>query len=300
MEKQYFTILQLFWNKLKNNIIRERKKISNNSVLWTLVEIQSKEAEKLLRESSYTSAQFSPEELTILEREHYIRFLNVSKNEYIITAKGIWEIEKKEYGFTEENLLEFLQNKFLNFDKQSKPLDDKEKLAIFALISLRNFTLETSMDLSNQLYRDRWTPIFESIFNFLNENNLFTKKYSNSDKFFFSSGSEHHVQYFMRHRNNLAIKSNQIYESPGNSKYYLDIGENWNLSKLKHSFLLVFKSIDSFDVANLISNTCIRLANENAKYVRKDSKFIDANHDELIKKVLKQIYVDSPSENFST
>jgi len=96
---------------------------------------------------------------------------------YVITAKGIWIVEKELKDFAEDNLLEFIQNKFFTFGSKHKPIDDKDKIAIFSLLCIRNFSFDVPMDLKTSKQRDEWKKIFEIVFDFLNGHNYFKEKY---------------------------------------------------------------------------------------------------------------------------
>lgn len=297
IENQSIIILKNFYKKLKNNLLRDKGKLKNNSVLWTLIESKLKDIEKILKESHYSTAQFDSQILKILsEQDLIIPIYNEydDSNNYIITATGIWEIEKTTNSFTELDLLKFIQKKYFNFEQHLKPLDDKDKLAILSLLCLRNFSQETAMELNSQTHLEHWGHIFTDVFNFLNKNRFLTKSYSSIENIFNSRGSEHKVQYLMRHRNNLAVKSSQIFCNKGESKYYLDIDKNncINPESIKYSFSLVLTNQIESSIINDLIELCISLANNKSKYVLNNFRFINSNFDQLIKTTLEKLYIE--------
>jgi hypothetical protein len=295
MEEELIKILSIFYCKLQNNIIREEKKLKNDSVLWTLIEMQSKKTEKYLANASFSIIQFPIEKLRLLQEKGFISSaIGISGHEeFIYTSKGIWEYEKISKQFSEEHLLSFIQSKYFTFAAKSKPLDEKEKLAIFSLLCVRNFSIDVPMDLTSEKFRDNWNKIFKATFDFLKVNNFLESTSSPFEKIFPTKGSEHPVQYLMRRRNDLPIKTNQLFCFIGNSKYYLNLWQNdrLELNSLKYLFKLIFNEISDFETALNIANFCIDIANDNAKFVITSYHFIDPKYDEIIRNVIKEIYV---------
>jgi len=172
-------------------------------------------------------------------------------------------------------------------------MDDKDRLAILALLCVRKFSVDITMDLNSVKHREGWTRIFRVAFEFLNTKGYLKTKYGSFEDIIATKGSEHPIQSLMRHRNDLPIKSGQIFCNPGKSKYHLDLVKNEKLEidRLKYAFKLVFQKIPDLSSAVLIGNFCVDTANDMAKYVETDYQFIDATHDDIIKRVVKAIYI---------
>ncbi len=98
----------------------------------------------------------------------------------------------------------------------------------------------------------------------------------------------------MRHRNQLPIKSNQLFCNPGDSKFYLDIAQDGKVNelKLKFAFKLVFPEIKDKNSVDSIGKMCIELANDMSKYVLNDFRFIEPEIDLIMKNILRDVYVD--------
>ena len=297
MEDDLTNILKAFYDKLHYSIIREKTKLLNESVLWTLVELSANRTEKFLSNSSYSTAHFPREKLSeLLAKELIHPFVSISnKEEFVLTAKGIWEIEKQQKDFSEDTLLSFMQEKHLTFNV--KPMNDKEKLVIFLLLCIRNFSDNIPMDLSTSKNRDGWQRIFKVVYEFLSTNGFLKAKQESFDKFISTKGSEHPVQSFIRHINDLPIKSGQIFCNPPGKKYaskcWLDLELDGQLqkNKLTFAFKLVFPKIPDFSTTKMIEDFCIEIANDYSKYVVNDYRFIDSTHDDIIRQVIKDIYV---------
>jgi hypothetical protein len=295
MTKDLINILEAFYNKLLNNIIREEKYLRNESVLWTLMEINAKKTEKYLTISSYNIDKFPNEKLYELQNLGFTSstLSNTNKIEFILTSKGIWEIEKLIKDFSENDLLNFIQAKYLTFKAKQKPLDDKDKVALLSLLCLRNFSTDVPMNLNSSKNLEGWAIIFKKTFEFLEGINFLNSKYVGFENFISVPGSENPIQSLMRHRNDLPIKSGQIFCNPGQSKYYLDLIEEGELQKdrLIYTFRLVFPVIPDYNSVIMIENLCVETANDMSKYVLQDYRFIDSTYDDIIKRALEDIYI---------
>ncbi|MFW6026291.1 MAG: hypothetical protein ACOCRX_08105 [Candidatus Woesearchaeota archaeon] len=294
MEFEENKILNAFYEKLKNNLIRNKITIRNKSILWTMLSVNSKKREKLLVASSYPSDSFTANKLKKLEELNFITsytgILNIG--EYILTAKGIWEIDKKTQNLSEYNLIQFFQEKDFDINVNREPLSDRERVAIFALLCMRKFSLECSMDLNNKTYHKGWIKIFRKAFNFLRENNYLNQKNISFDEFINNKGSEPPIEYIMRRLNSLYKKSGHLFINDGKKKYYLDIVSNENIDtkRLKHAFKLVFTSLSDYGSTLIIGDFCNETANEMAKEVESNYQFINPNYDEIIEDTLKEFY----------
>jgi len=296
MIEELVYVLNNFYNKLKNNILRDRK-LMNDSVLWTLIQVQAKKREEYLNTSFYSSDKFSSGVLKELLNLEFIDSSQANNGELVftMTAHGIWEIEKNNNSFSEIDLINFIQEKYFKFSASQKPFEDKEKIAVLALLCIRNFSYKVSMDLNTEKNRERWEKIFNKVFYFLNNEGFLKDKYNSFENFINKNGSEHPVQTLMRHLNDLHIKSGRIYDSSkNNSTYILNIfeGNKLHIDRLKYIFKLVFPNISNYQTALDIANFCIEIANNNAKYVITDFQFIDYKHDEIIKEIITEIYME--------
>lgn len=295
MSDEIIEILKPFYDKLYFSYMRQEKKLKNSSLLWTLIEIQAKKTEKYLSDSSFSGNHLSSEIKDELLNNSLIRPINIFSNniEYVLTAKGIWEVEKSNMQYSEEDFLKFIDAKYLNFKAKEKPLDDKDKLAIFSLLCVRNFSIDSPMELKTLDHRNHWENVFKEILEFLFQKQLINQKNNDINNFLVARGSEHPIQYLMRHRNELPIKSNHIFRNDGQSTYYLDLCEQdeINLNKLKFTFKLIINEINDLDFLKEIVTFCNEIAKNKAKYVVNDYRFLNPKYDEIIHKVIKEIFV---------
>lgn len=296
MREEYVNILRSFYQKLFYQIFQNNKgrDIQNDSILWSITQMNKKNIDKFFRRSIQSADNFELEDLSFLKDLGLIQYYNETNREFVLTAKGLWEYEKSIKGFNEETLISFINSKYLSFSISS--LDDKDRLTIFTLLCIRNFSSDTAMDLTVISQRASWYAIFEEVFIFMNNNKILKKAYLGFDEILLKTKLNHPIQDMLRHRNDLPVNSGQLFVNPGGksgSNYWLDILDNDIVSenKLKNAFKLVISEIPDLDTATMIISFCREMANYKAKYVRSDFRFIDIQTDNLIDKVIKDIYI---------
>ncbi len=293
----YIDTLRIFYKQLHDNILTEEKKpLKNSSVFWTLICITDKKREKIINQSSINKKMLpSVDYFELLNLGYIKKHDNPAKySDYILTAKGLWTIEKEINNFTDDTLIEFIQAKDFDFKCKTEPLDDKDKMALFSLICCRCFSQEYCMYLSNDLVSNNWSEIFSKSFEFLNDRNILKKKYQNYEQLIEKKGTEHPIQYLMRRRNDLSIKSDHIFQNSGKKKYFLDILEDKVIikDKLKLIFKLIFNSINSYKLFEDIIEFSSNIAYNKVKEVLDEFDLVTSDYDDQIKKSLELFYLE--------
>lgn len=288
----YLLLLEKFYKKLEGNIIRSEKKLENNSLLLTLIRTTSNKTSRLINDSSIKSGALNRRQLNYLTQKEYIREADEKNklNEFILTAHGIWEIEKSLKHHDINMIIDYIQEKYFTFSALNKPLKDTERVILLSMIGARTFSMDSTMDLNNHSVRDHWLSIFNKSQEFLRNFGKTKKK----DSLFEKKGNEHPVEYAMRRANDLPIKTQQIFCFKGNKQYYLDIVVDGGFSelRLKYLFKQIFESIESMTMIDEIKEFCESLAYDDSKYVKNDFMFVDYRIDEQIKKAITELYLE--------
>lgn len=184
-----------------------------------------------------------------LLRSEYIR-LGSKPGEYIITPKGIWDYENEKKIYELDDFLSFIDKEYFNlFKSQTIHFNTKEKVVVFSMLAIRAFNKENSIDLNvDQAILDKWNGILdksrEKLFN------LGIINQAESDNFWKKNVKKDDINsacyYILRHMNKLSEKTNDLYKSPGNKKYFLNISLNQELLKADLAFLInkVFEGIE--------------------------------------------------------
>ena len=270
MELTHIQILEKFYKKLRDNLLRKERKITYNSVLWTLLSLNDKNRKEIIDNSTISSIAFEKIDLTNLTDTGFIRIYNqrVNSIEYGLTSLGIWHIEKQILGFEDDYLLKLIDGKYFFFKATSKPLNTQDKIALLSLVCLRNFSKETMMDLNSDKDCKYWEKVFIDVYDFLIKGKYVDETRTNQD-FLEKKGSEHPVQYLMRHRNDLPIKSENIFKNPGGKTYWIDIMRSGRIdeSTLIYLFKLLFGKINEHPEIEEILAFCNAVRQKYASFV---------------------------------
>lgn len=293
MNDELNQILNVFYKRLLEYTLREKKKIENDSVLWTLSQMSNKSRKKVLNESSFKPNNFDIHQIKELRDQKYLKEEKnlFNENIYHLTAKGIWFVEKIKKEFNESDLISFFEKKYFSFPKERKPIDNQDKLAMLSLLGARNFSKESSMDLNDNRYCDNWIPIFKKAFKLLSKHQLLNN--TDFDEIVKKKGSEHPISYLMRHRNDLPLKSNQVFKNPGRRTYWLDLFNENSISKRKLKLIisLIIGESNSYSLINDLKDFSNKIAYEKARYVKKNLDFLNSDVDDLIIECLNESYI---------
>ncbi|MCJ8208073.1 hypothetical protein MUY27_00040 [Mucilaginibacter sp. RS28] len=282
-------LLKNFFLKLHDIVIREEKKLHGKSVLLTLAKINSNKASKFLNDSSIKLSQLDKQLFKDLEDNLLIRIGDNLHDEYVLTAKGIWEFEKKNRGLTEHDLVDYIQRKNFTATTVHKGISDREKVVLLAFIGIRNFSQDTAMDLNDESKRDAWLGILQETYNFLLSNSFI-----NQDKTIFAQqGNEHPVSYLMVRLNDLPKATKHVFKYGKSRKYFIDVTSDGQISKGKIIVLLklIFNKLPDINSLQSVIEFLSRLTDEQSKYVRDNFKYIDSPTSLLIKEILRDFFV---------
>ena len=286
--------LRKFYQKLYDNLIRRKKKIVNDSILITFLKLTSNNRFRLLTESTLPAYKLDKTILKELVTKKLIRGTD-RLSHFVITAKGIWEVESKNGSINNNKLLEFLDNWLFNYYHDSeKPLSEKEKVVLFAMIAARAFSKDSAVNLrKSETIKDKWGELLNKSLEKLRALGIISKLEGN--ELFKKQGNEHPVSGLFRRTNNLTKKIKGIYKSPGGkilgSIYYLDISIGGDLSKdkLKYLFKRVLGSVDLTPTKmNELDNFCRDTAHKENIYLFDTNThlFSKPKYDKIIRDIL--------------
>jgi hypothetical protein len=295
MELTQIQILDKFYKKLRDNLLRKERKIVNNSVLWTLLNLNDKNRKEIIDNSTISSIAFEKIDLTNLTDTGLIKIYNqrVNSIEYGLTSLGIWFIEKQTLGFGDDYLLKLIDSKYFFFKATRKPLNTQDKIALLSLICIRNFSKDTMMDLNSDKDCKYWEKIFTDVYKFLIAGKYVDETKTNQD-FLEKKGSELPVQYLMRHRNDLPIKSENIFKNPGGKTYWLEISRSGKVddSSLVYLFKLLFGKIKEHVEIEEIIDFCNTVRQKYAHFVVNNFELFNSSVDQSIENSIEEYFIN--------
>lgn len=234
MEESTKRYLSKFYDALYDNFILFEKKMKKKSILISFLKTKNNSRNKLINESSLSASKIPKKILNFLLSEKLIQSNN-EINKFVISARGVWFIEKEKGVIDEDILLDYINEEY--FAEKIKPLTSKEKIILFSMIAARTFSEKSSINLKNNVsVINNWKDIIDRSAEKLNSLEIVSRK--DVETLYGNPGNENLVSGLFRRNNYLASKIKQLYKSPGDHKYYLDIYDGYQLSQEKLSYLL--------------------------------------------------------------
>jgi hypothetical protein len=265
MEKKAKRYLYKFYDALYDNFIMFENKVKNKSILISFLKIKKNSRNKLISESSLSSSKIPNDILNLLLSEKLVQS-NDEINNFFISAKGVWVIEKEKGIIDEEILLDYINEEY--FAERIKPITSKEKIILFSMIAARTFSEMSAIDLKKDVFIiDSWKEIIDLSAEKLSSLKVILRK--EVEDLYGSSGNENVVSRLFRNNSNLASKIKQLYKYPGDQKYYLDIYDGSQFFKEKLSYLLweIFGGNLSDQEKDEIINFCNEISSKKGIYV---------------------------------
>lgn len=253
MNENELEYLYKFYNLLYNNF-EIIKKSENNSLIYALLKTRDANRFKLIKRSIISSNIMPSDVLGSLISGDYIQNID-DLDSYVITAKGIWYIEKIKNNMNEDYFLKMINDNYI-ITKQKKDLDDKEKVILLSMIATRAFSKTSCVDLRKDIgIQDRWKKVIDDVYQFLFSENIIKK---DRNQIFGHTGNMHIVTSLFRHNVKMVQKTMNIYTYSGKLEYYLDLYSDniFYNDKLSYLFWKIFKENLTSDSVDKIVEFC--------------------------------------------
>jgi|GEM_PF-1841534 len=251
-----------FYDTLYQNLLNENKLVEG-SIFKQLLWSWSNQNLEYLDNASISSEKIDPLVLSELIEKGFVRG-GSEFSKYVMTAKGVWEIEALLDRIDSQRLLDYIdKNKY--FVKWGGNLSNKEKVVILSLIALRAFYEKTPLNRKNGTKSlDNINEIMIKSINFLTENvKDFNLKLSEEAR-------EGPINSIFARLQNLPKNTRGLYKFEPH-KSWLDVysDETNKVSEEKLAYLLwkVFGGNLSFEKQNIINNFCNSILYEHKNYV---------------------------------
>lgn len=263
-----FFLKKNFYDPLYTKLADNRE-LKENSIILSLLIRTSNTRYDYLKKFSYKATSSEKDIIDILISKQYIRFTD-EHNKYQITAYGVWEIEKDVVRF--EKLLEIFDNKYFNVFSINKPLTDKEKIALFAMVSVRTFSEICPLNRENGEHAlEYWKEIVDKSYHFLKTNGIVKDV-----DLYKKDHIEHPVVYLFRRLNELTKKTRNIFKSYSNVAYldlYNPETDVFDSDGLSYLFWKIFGN--NLDITNqqTIFEFCDNIVKEYKAVIFNDKEF---------------------------
>ena len=291
MNSECFNYLRKYYSKLQDYLVLKRK-LKQNSVLISLLNIKSNAAYEALSKSAIQSMHVPKAFFDHLLSIGYIRRTDIHGYS-TITCKGVWKVEDDEGNLNLNKLLGSIDAKFFDVFARARSLTDKEKIVILSMISVRSFSENSALDLKKE---DRvlteLQELIVSAYRLLQRHNIIGSL--TEDKIFGAKGNEHPVSNLIRHTDPLQKKTRGIFKNVWPQKYYLDLFKDSDISEegLVFLFGLIVKDQFTFQLVNDLKKFCLENAYKKSAYLYDFSKhiFTKPEYDEFVPEAIERCF----------
>jgi len=258
-----------FYNVLLLNL-RKRGSIKNNSAFLTLISANQNTVVSIVKNSSIPPNTISSESLERMLEKKLIK-KNDFENNYSLTARGIWSVEKSNGILNELNLIDYFNDtKFtMQFTLRKSEMDFREQITIFSMISARTFSKESCVNLQSKFnLKDYWKEIFELCSKKLVELDVVSE--SDRKKLYSRAIHEEPIPALFKRLPDIWKHTDNIYKySFGNLQYWLEMPESDEnfIVKLAWLFSLIFKEKLTYDNLDVIYDFCCEISYNHGAYV---------------------------------
>jgi len=250
--------LDLLFKNIKATLKHERQYKEDSCLISLVLEMRGNKRDKIIKKSGIHREDVSIVRLRELINDGLVRKSDET-NKYVITAKGLWEMEGETLA-TEGKLVQYVDQKY--FVTDTKPIIDIDRVVILALIAGRAFSREKMLDCDEDTLLEHWQQIFWDAYGTLKSIGAVKSDDKKWDKSIRQKRTnEHPLSHIMRNSGEIPKKVKQIFTMPGKQKYYLDIADKDGFSKRKLAVL--FKKImgdkltvDNMDDMDEVVNFC--------------------------------------------
>jgi hypothetical protein len=281
-----------FYNVLYSNL-KKRTPLKINSAFITLIQANHNTVLSIIRDSAIPPDTIPSITLQDLLDKKMIK-KNFEGDGYIITARGIWAVEKSKDIINELNLVDFFdETKFsIKYDGISEKINreyTREQITLFGLISSRAFSKESCVNLITKLdLKDNWKDILDQSSQKLVELAVITE--SDKKTLYSRAKYEEPVPSLFTRLPKLRQYTKMIYNCPGNLQYWLEMPDSDDIfiEKLAFLFSLIFKDKLTYDNLDGIYEFCCEISYNMSGYVfnPETHKFSTPKYDKLLKDAL--------------
>jgi hypothetical protein len=285
VETELINFYTVLFENVKNVL-----QIRENSIFITLIGASQNKVLKLLSDSALPSESIQENNLQELLNLHLIKKDEFSEK-YLMTAQGIWLIEKNKDIISESLLIEyFQQTQFQRKKGYQIELKYREKVVVLSMIAARSFSKDCCVNLApkNKLH-DSWKEIFDLSNNMLYDLGVINKV--ERDSLYMRAAHDPPVLTICRRLTDLTKRTNFIWQQNKNLNYWLEMPESEKEFKeiIASLLTLIFREKLTFQNIDIITEFCDRIAQNKSVYVYMDisnHKYFESKYDRWLKEAL--------------
>ncbi|MEM0342762.1 MAG: hypothetical protein QXU73_00705 [Thermoplasmata archaeon] len=239
MNKELEKSLMKFYEGYRYQLETAGKLKPDASLLLTCLKMKKNDRYRPLAASAIDGNKIPPLMLAQLKEQRLIRS-GEDVARYVITGRGIWEIERSKNLIDENTLLDFIDaNYFGQLFEDARPLSDKEKVVLLAMIAARAFCEESSVDMKRDpQVNAAWLEVFKLSADKLRSIGAITA--TDEDLFSKNLKYEDTASHFIRHTDQLPRKTRAMFTASKRrvNQYFLQVSKDGVMDTDRLAYLI--------------------------------------------------------------
>lgn len=235
--------------------------------------------------SKYETGPHDPLAVALFE-EGYIRKINNCDDQYTITAKGMWAVEKKYYEKNENDIINELDDRF--FCSELEKMTEKNKIILLAIIAVHGFSEKNGINYVDAGAEKAFLNLMRDSFEILHE--LKRVDIQSFDSLLSANNNQ---------KKNTAVLTSTIDTLPRSTYslfvskkncYYVDLVKDKKIDKvgLKNLLKLILGDLEVSEI-EVIMNGCKDMSLKYSCYFHKDDSICDSEYDDAIELSLTEL-----------
>lgn len=254
----------------------------SSSMIYQCLTRNKNTVKDMIRKSAY-AASADNYIIKQLSERGYVKMFEPGM--YAITSFGAWYIEKKFYGTEMDRLLSYLQDNY--FSVSNKPIEDKNKVVLLAVLSLRAFDSNHPLSYKTDEGEDALEKVLVECNDFLLKMGCISKSYDDNSK----KSSKTVIGDFLNKINTLSDSTYRWWHASDGS-YYVDVVANGepDSEKIVSLMKIIFSVGISLSNINTVVAFCNNLCFSYAPFFDNNMNgFADAKYDNLMKSCVEKV-----------
>lgn len=293
LDDELIKVLSKFYDSYRYRL-ESSGKLKSGSMLIACLKMKKNDRYRPLKDSAIDGHKIPQSLLSQLKDMGLVRGSG-EVPKFVITGRGIWEVEVLRGLIDEGRLLEFVDAKyFAELFEDAKPLTDKEKVILLSMISARTFSEDSSVDMKrNSEVNAAWLDLFKICAAKLREMGSISA--SDSEMFPEEVKYEDAASHFIRHTDQLPRKTRGIYcaSKKRDNRYFLDVFKEGEIDQDRLSYLVWLTVGDQLKPEKIeeFNEFCASVAYDNSVRLFEHEKHIFASP--RFDEVLRSSIIDS-------
>jgi len=227
IDSYHFDILNRMYEQCVGKLPIKADLPNNEKTLFFYFITRASNNDRYLMMSTAATKYITLDDAAVLLEKGYIRRTD-NIGFFTFTAKGLWLVETAVNNINNDDLIDFIDQKFFDIDGfDVKDISDKRKVILLSMVAVRSFSKGSAINMRTDAeVKDKWLKVLYEIDEIMVKHEIIQKKNSMKEKKL-NGKTEHPASNLMRHTDGLSADTKSIYNNlSGDNRYYLDLSNN--------------------------------------------------------------------------